>query len=465
MKQGGLTPRQMTLWLVLAAIGIFLRFAAIDRSYWFDELATVNNVDAPDLRTVVETTSQDNQPPLYNSTAFVWTHLFGFSEIAVRSLSVLYGLLALLTPWFARRSLDRTEKLLIFTILCLMPLPIRYAQEARNYSLLFLLSSACLFLYYETFIDKSRRLQILLYASLLLLAFSHLFGLLLAVSFVAVMFWRERRIFPRLALVAFAAGLSAAILVPLIHGGSGELTGGKFWITFSAGSVSRQLLTVLSPVGIVLLVYAVTLWRRTPDRATLDAALAPSLMPFVLMLAGSIVISFNTPILTDRNLIGLIPAFALLSGCLLQRALARRSATTTTALLCLLLLQGLVLTYSPYLFIQQDFRTIALHSIAANSKVCYVVPMTNEQEHLPHRLYSFYIARLLNRPDLTPELMRPSEVPADLSSNDCSLWADAALSRRGVSLLRTFPQFRRCSDVPLGKHGVRMASELLDCRS
>jgi len=26
---------------------------------------------------------------------------------------------------------------LIFTILCLMPLPIRYAQEARNYSLLF----------------------------------------------------------------------------------------------------------------------------------------------------------------------------------------------------------------------------------------------------------------------------------------------------------------------------------------
>jgi hypothetical protein len=61
--------------------------------------------------------------------------------------------------------------------------------------------------------------------------------------------------------------------------------------------------------------------------------------------------------------------------------------------------------------------------------------------------------------------MRPQDVPQDLSSRDCHLWADAALAKRGESLLRTLPQFSRCTEVPLGRPGVRVASELLDCHS
>jgi uncharacterized membrane protein len=463
MTDRALTSRQAALLIALAVVGILLRITFIDRSYWFDELATLSATGQPDWKTVLLITSQDNQPPLYNSVAFFWTHAFGINEIIVRSLSVLFGLLALFTPWLARTSLTRTEKLLIFTILCLMPLPIRYAQEARNYSLLFMLSSACLFSYYEILVAKNRRLQILFHASLVLLAFSHLFGLMLAVSFLAVMFWRERRATWRLGLIVYAVALSAAIVVPLLHGGSGELAGGNFWITFSAASLSIQLLTVFTPVGIILLAYALITWRRDSDRAPFDRTLAQVLMPFVLMLAGAILISFNTPILTDRNLIGLIPAFALLTGWLLRNVLARHSATITAALLCLLLLQSIALTYSPYLFIQQDFRGIAEHSVAANRKICYVVPMGSDQKELPGRIFGFYILRKFNRPDLKPDLLRPSEVPQDLSTLDCRLWADAALTRRGVSVLRTLPQFSHCTDVPLGKPGARMGSELLDC--
>jgi hypothetical protein len=463
MTDRALTSRQTTLLISLSIVGVLLRFAFIDRSYWFDELATLSAVGQPDWKTVLLITSQDNQPPLYNSAVFFWTHAFGINEVVVRSLSVLFGLLALFTPWLARISLTRTEKLLIFTILCLMPMPIRYAQEARNYSLLFLLSSACLFSYYEILIAKARRLQILFHASLILLAFSHVFGLMLAVSFLAVMFWRERRATWRLGLIVYAVALSAAIVVPLLRGGSGELAGGNFWITFSAASLTTQLLIVFTPAGLVLLAYALITWRRDSDRAPFDRALAQVLAPFVLMLAGAILISFNTPIITDRNLIGLIPAFALLTGWLLGHVVARHSTTITAALLCLLLLQSVALTYSPFLFIQQDFRAIAQRSLAINQKICYVVPMGNDHKDLPRRIFSFYIVRRLNRPDLEPELMRPSEVPQDLTTLDCRLWADAALTRRGVSVLRTLPQFSRCNDVPLGKPGARMGSELLDC--
>jgi uncharacterized membrane protein len=462
MNSQSLTSRQRTLLLALAAAGILLRFAAIERSYWFDELATVANIDVPDWKTVLEITSRDNQPPLYNSAIFFWTHLSGFSEIAVRALSVLFGLLALCTPWLARTSLDRTEKLLVFAILCLMPLPIRYAQEARNYSLLFLLSAACLFSYFELTLARSRRLQILFHVSLLLLAFTHLFGLLLAVSFLAVMFWREPRILWRLGLAVYGAAISAAVIVPLLHGGSGQLAGGNFWITFTAVSLSMQLLWVFTPVGIALLLYALILWHRNPNRAPLNPALVPAVMPFVLMLSGSIVISFNTPIVTDRNLIGLVAAFALLTAWFLRRIIPQHPVSAL-ALICLLLLQAAALTYSPYLFIQQDFRSIAQHSIADHTKVCYVVPMSDESKRLPRRLYSFYIVRLLGHPDLAPVLLRPAEVPSDLAGQDCRYWANATLQKRGSSFLRSMPQFAHCADVPLGKPGVRMASELLDC--
>jgi uncharacterized membrane protein len=462
MVNRGLISRQVALLVAISAVGIFLRFALIDRSYWFDELATLISIDVPDWTTVLQITAKDNQPPLYNSMVFAWTHVFGNSEIGVRSLSVLYGLMALFTPWLARTSMTRTEKLLSFAILCLMPLPIRYAQEARNYSLLFLLSSTCLFSYYEFLSTKSRRLQILFHASLILLAFTHLFGLMLAVSFLAVMFWRERRIAWRLGLIVYAAALSAAIIVPLLGGGSGQLAGGKFWITFSAASLSLQLLTVLTPVGIALLAYAIIVWRRSSERVPLNPALVAALMPFILMLAGSIAISFNTPILTDRNLIGLIPAYALLTAWFLQRVIWQRPATVAVTFLCLLLLQSAALTYSPYLFIQQDFRSIAKQSIAANSRVCYVVP---DVADVPLRLFAFYVTRIFGRLDLQPQTLAPSEVPQDLATRDCSLWADADLPKRGVSVLRTLPQFRRCIEIPLGKPGVRMASELLNCHS
>jgi len=468
MAYHGLTSRQVALLVALAAAGIALRFAALDRSYWFDELATLNSVDASSLRVVLQNTSQDNQPPLYNSAVYAWIGAFGLSEVAVRSLSVLFGLLALFTPWLARAALSRTQKLLICTILCLMPLPIRYAQEARNYSLMFLLSATCLFCYYEILCAKARQatqqllpLQGLLYASLILLAFSHIFGLILAASFLAVMFWQQPRLLGRVLLVVFGAALSAAIVIPLIHGGSGRLAGGNFWITFSAESLSTQLLWVFTPVGLVLLSYALVLWRRDAGRSRLDPALLQVLMPFVLMLVGSIIISFNTPIITDRNLIGLIAAFALLTGWLLQRVFARHAATVTCALLCLLLLQATALTFSPYLFIQQDFRAIALHSIATDSRVCYVLP---DAHLVPDRIFSIYIRRIYRRPDLMPQMLKPSQVPAQLGPSDCRLWA-ASLSKRGVSLLRTLPQLNRCTDVPLREPGARIASELLDCRS
>jgi hypothetical protein len=70
MRNNGSTSRLLALLVAISAVGILLRFAAINRSYWLDELATVNTVDVADWQTVLQNTATDNQPPLYNSMVF-----------------------------------------------------------------------------------------------------------------------------------------------------------------------------------------------------------------------------------------------------------------------------------------------------------------------------------------------------------------------------------------------------------
>lgn len=400
MSSYALTPRQIWILIIIAAAGIFLRGVSLDRSYWFDELATVTHVDVADLAGVLHETAQDKQPPLYNSVVFYWIRAFGQSEVAVRSLSLLFGLLALATPWLARTSLNRSEKILSFVVLCVMSLPIKYAQEARNYSLMLLLSSACLFTYYEMLTNPTPRLRTAFYGALTLLALSHLFGLLLAVSYAGVVFIRPRSRYERLGVMVFAIAITAAVLLPLLRAGAADAAGGNFWLKFTPQFLAWSVVLVFTPVGLVLAAYGLLRWRGATAPIRFDALLAQALAPTVLMFLGALVISLHTPLINDRNLIGMIPAFALLMSRLLQRAIARDGAAPAIALMFLLLAQSALMIFYGKLFIREDFRGIARQSIAAHTPVCYVVPDGDAASWAS--IMAFYITRRFHRVDLTP---------------------------------------------------------------
>ena len=446
--------------LIIAAAGILLRGVSLDRSYWFDELATVTHVDVADLATVLHETAQDKQPPLYNSLVFVWIRAFGQGEIAVRSLSLLFGLLALATPWIARTSLNRSEKILSFVVLCVMSLPIKYAQEARNYSLMLLLSSSCVFAYYEMLKSPSTRLRTGFYVALALLALSHLFGLLLAVSYAGVIFIRPRSRTERLGVVAFAIAITAVVLVPLILGGAAEAAGGNFWLKFTPQWLAWSLALVFTPVGIVLAAYGVLRWRGAPSSIGFDALLAQALAPTALMFLGALVISLHTPLINERNLIGVMPAFALLIARLLQRAIARDGAAPAIALMFLLLAQSALMIFFGKLFIREDFRGIARESIAANTPVCYVVPAGDSASWAS--IMAFYVTRLLHRPDLAPRTVARTDLADSPAAAGCRLWAEAHPEGR-ASDLPSLPQFQRCPAIALGTARARSASVLLSC--
>jgi hypothetical protein len=156
-----------------------------------------------------------------------------------------------------------------------------------------------------------------------------------------------------------------------------------------------------------------------------------------------------------------MPAYALLVSWLL-RPVSGIGPKTVMIALALLLIQALALTFSPYLFVQEDLRQIARASVELDSRVCYVVPDGTVDILGPK--WSYYVTQRLGRPDLKPLMVTESELTHAIPDRQCGLWAEAHLTKRGVTVLHDFPAFKACRDLPLGPPGVAMASALMDCR-
>lgn len=159
--------------IVLIALGILFRVANLgDPVYWVDEVATSMRVSGYTQAEVVrqlatgepltlldlqqfQTIRPDRarldlfrvlaqspeHAPLYFVLARIWAEMFGGSVIAMRSLSVVFSLLALPVMYALGRSLFRSALVgwTAIALLALSPFFVAYAQEARPYSLWILL--------------------------------------------------------------------------------------------------------------------------------------------------------------------------------------------------------------------------------------------------------------------------------------------------------------------------------------
>ena len=128
--------------IVVLAIAAETRFLGLaDRSLWFDEAYSVSVTHGSFLQLVWSVRLFDTHPPLYYALLKGWTLLFGSGEIAVRSLSAVFGVLMVpLLYGFARRMADREVALAAAALLAGSAFAARAAQEARMYPLLGLLA-------------------------------------------------------------------------------------------------------------------------------------------------------------------------------------------------------------------------------------------------------------------------------------------------------------------------------------
>ena len=128
----------------MATVGVVV-FSVVLRFWttsdlWLDEALTVNIAHLP-LHEIPSYLKRDGSPPLYYYLLHFWMSWFGTSDVAVRSLSGVFGVITLPLVWLAGKRLGGTT--LAWAALLLLatsPFAVRYDTETRMYSLVALLT-------------------------------------------------------------------------------------------------------------------------------------------------------------------------------------------------------------------------------------------------------------------------------------------------------------------------------------
>ena len=130
--------RPVEYGIVAAILGVFtgVAFATIgSSSVWFDEAFGAYMIRF-NFAEIFHFTSLDVHPPLYYWLLKIWSFIFGSSDVALRSMSLFFALVALLFGYLLlRKMFGQKVALATLPLVALSPVLVRYAQEMRMYTM------------------------------------------------------------------------------------------------------------------------------------------------------------------------------------------------------------------------------------------------------------------------------------------------------------------------------------------
>lgn len=315
---------------VLAAVSASLRLGGREYSLWVDEGMSVG-IASHSLGEIPAVLSRDGSPPLYYMALHVWMALFGSSEAAVRSLSLVVATAAVPVAWWAGRSLfGRRVGWIAAVLVAFSSYLTLYSREARMYAMVVLLGLVAVSAFLQVFVLRRRRLLALLVVSLAALVYTHHWGLFmvfalavaLPVCFLAADGDR-RAVLVDAGIVFAGVAVLYAPWIPTLLAQVRE-TGAPWSRTPVRADVVRSLHSVLgSPwvslvLGLAVAALVVDLVRRGPTRErTMVAALGGILVTTV---AASWLSSQLEPAWSIRYFGAYLPPLVLLGALALERA-------------------------------------------------------------------------------------------------------------------------------------------------
>jgi hypothetical protein len=126
---------------LLCALSLVLRSRELGIGFWIDEGLSVGIADRP-LSHIPTALHEDGSPPVYYMLLHFWIRVFGTGEAQVRGLSLLCALIIIPLCWWAGRALFGPRAGWIAAVLAALdPFLTQYAQEARMYALMALLTT------------------------------------------------------------------------------------------------------------------------------------------------------------------------------------------------------------------------------------------------------------------------------------------------------------------------------------
>ncbi|MBI1297006.1 hypothetical protein GC175_18795 [bacterium] len=143
LRKTNASRTSLYLLFVVLAVGVALRLLRVTwQPLWWDEGYSVYFATEP-LLSMLRLTAEDIHPPLYYALLHGWLLLWGnASPLALRSFSILIGVLSLPALWWTARVLFPARPglgLWSMLLLAISPMHIFYSQEVRMYGLELLL--------------------------------------------------------------------------------------------------------------------------------------------------------------------------------------------------------------------------------------------------------------------------------------------------------------------------------------
>lgn len=204
---------------VIILSGILLRIINIGaESLTFDEIYSVR-LAKMSLGGIITETSYDFHPPLYYFLLHFWTSVFGYGEIAVRMLSVVFGVLGIWAAYvFAKLIFDKKTGIFAAFLFSFSYMNILASQETRMYSMLVLLSILSMYFLLRMLSNRGNYVWIPYLATNILLLHTHVYSFFILAAevfyFFSLSFYSKRRFMDNLIRFVSVQALTAMVFIP-----------------------------------------------------------------------------------------------------------------------------------------------------------------------------------------------------------------------------------------------------------
>ena len=208
---------------VLGLASLYLRTQFIGAAFWIDEGLSVG-IARHSLADIPGILRMDGSPPLYYMTLHVWMSVFGSTEQATQSLSLVSALLSVPAAfWAAGRVWGARAAWFCAFLAALNPYITSHGQETRMYGLMSLLSIVATGCFLRAFVLRDRRFVPAFAVALIGMLYTHNWALFFVAAGLAAVAWLawsqrdERRGLVRDAVLAFgAAGIAYLPWLPTL---------------------------------------------------------------------------------------------------------------------------------------------------------------------------------------------------------------------------------------------------------
>jgi mannosyltransferase len=419
---GSAIPRSSARWnsallAVVLVLGAVLRFLHLgEKSFWMDEGVsfTINHLSWIDF-VKISWRRELNMAPYY-LVLRLWMK-FGTSEAFLRSLSVIFSLAAIVAIYFLARLLFGTRAAQFAAVLAAVhAFLIRYAQEARSYSLaIFLVTLSCFFFVRKVQQPGAKGSTGYILASALAV-YSHFFSLLVILAqWLALQFLPKespaRRKFHR------AWKILALAILPLIVFIASRGAGPIAWITrpslsslhefflFLSGNGGNALLIAYAILALIALGVPIVQRVQLPSFEIWGILFAFSWL--IVPIVVTLIFSLARPVFLPRYLVICVPALLLIASAALGRL---RNPWLQVGVLLLLIgfsLRGVQSYYrSDFDLSREDWRAATAYILSHTEKGDGVV----FHAALGRMPFTYYAARgSTSRPE--PEVAFPNSGP------------------------------------------------------